>query len=40
LVEAEHGQILWRDEQLDAAWDAGLLVDQTQLIECLEHLVD
>jgi hypothetical protein len=28
------------DEQLDAAGDAGLLLDQAQLAEGFEHLVD
>lgn len=40
LVDAEDRQFLWRDEQLDAASDAGLLVDQAELVEGLEHLVD
>ena len=40
LVQAEDGQLLRRDAQLDAASDAGLLVDQAQLVERLEHLVD
>ena len=40
LVQAENGQLLRRDAQLDAASDAGLLVDQAQLVERLEHLVD
>jgi len=40
LVYAENGQLLWRDEQLDAASDAGLLLDQSELVEGLEHLVD
>jgi predicted NUDIX family NTP pyrophosphohydrolase len=40
LVYAENGQLLWRDEQLDAASDTGLLVDQAELVEGLEHLVD
>ena len=40
LVDAENGQLLWRDEQLDAARDAGLLVDQAELVEGLEHLVN
>lgn len=40
LIYAENGQLLWRDEQLDAASDAGLLLDQSELVEGLEHLVD
>jgi hypothetical protein len=40
LVYAEDGKLLRWDEQLDAASDTGLLVDQAQLVECLEHLVD
>ncbi|HEY2658678.1 MAG TPA: hypothetical protein VGI79_03085 [Caulobacteraceae bacterium] len=40
LIQAENGQRLWRDEQLDAASDAGLLVDQSEFVEGPEHLVD
>ena len=40
LVYAENGQLLWRDEQLDAASDAGLFVDQSEVVEGLGHLVD
>lgn len=40
LLTAENGQFLRGDEQLDAASDAGLLLDQAQLVERLEHLVD
>jgi hypothetical protein len=40
LVQAENGQFPGCDEQLDASGDAGLLVDQSQLVERLEHLVD
>jgi len=40
LIAAKNRQFLWRDEQLDAARDAGLLVDQSELVEGLEHLVN
>ena len=40
LVYAEDGQFLRLNAQLYAARDAGLLVDQAQLVERLEHLVD
>jgi hypothetical protein len=35
LIQSENGQLLWWDEQLDAARDAGLLVDQAKLVEGL-----
>ncbi len=40
VFDAENGQVLGRHEQLDAARDAGLFVDQADLLEGLEHLVD
>jgi len=40
LVYAENWQFLRWDEQLDAASHAWLLLDQSDLIEGLEHLVD
>ena len=40
LIQAENGQVLGCDEELDAASDARLLVDQAQLVECFEHLMD
>ena len=40
LIQSENGQRLWGDEQLDAAGDTGLLVDQAHLVECLDHLVN
>ncbi len=40
LIYAENRQLLWCDEQFDAASDAGLLVDQSEQVEGLDHLVD
>lgn len=40
LVYPKNGKFLWRDEQVDAASDAGLLVDESELVEGLEHLVN
>ena len=33
LIQSENGQFLWWDEQLDAASDAGLFVDQAQMVK-------
>ena len=40
LVYAEDWQVLRWDEQLDAASHAWLLLNQSDLMEGLEHLVD
>jgi FlaA1/EpsC-like NDP-sugar epimerase len=40
LIQSENGQFLRRDEQLNAASDAWLLIDQSDLVEGLEHLVN
>ena len=40
LVQSEDGQVLGCDEELDGAGDARLLVDQSQVVEGLDHLVD
>jgi len=40
LIYAENRQLLWRDTQLDAARDAGLPLDQSELVEGFDHLVD
>ena len=33
LIQSQNGQLLWGDEQLDAAGDNGQLVDQAYLAE-------
>jgi hypothetical protein len=40
LLYAENRQLLWSDKELDAASDAGLLLDQSELVEGLDHLVN
>lgn len=40
LVYAENWQVLRGDEQLNAARDTGLLLDKSDFLKCLKHLVD
>lgn len=40
LIQSKNGQFLGRDEQLNAASDARLLLDQSELVEGLDHLVN
>jgi len=39
-LSLQHGQVLGRDENLDAAWDAGLPPNEPRAFEGEDHLMD